>query len=127
MATDEEFRQSVRQYLDGLNALDIDRVVDAFDPDAVIHYPGAEVMGPKGFRTYLEYVTSVLSAFHIEDKEIFHTQHGVSARWTFEATTKAGRTARCEGIDSWVLGADGKILNMDVYYDPSPLLAALQG
>lgn len=127
MAADENFGRSVRQYLDGLNALDIDRVIDAFDPDAVIRYPGLEVMGPKGFRGYLEHVVSVLSAFHIEDKEMFSSQHGVGARWTFDATTKAGRVARCEGIDSWALGTDGKIQNLDVYYDPSPLLQALQG
>jgi hypothetical protein len=58
---------------------------------------------------------------------MFATEHGVAARWSFEATTKAGRTARCEGIDSWVVGPDGRVQALDVYYDLSPLHEALQG
>lgn len=117
----------VRQYLDGLNALDIERAVGAFAPDAVIRYPGLGTTDPSGFRSYLGQVKSVLSAFHIEDKEAFVTENGTAARWTFEATTKGGQSARCEGIDSWVIGREGKIEHMDVYYDPSPLKEALGG
>jgi hypothetical protein len=51
----------------------------------------------------------------------------VAARWTFTATTKSGRTVTCDGIDCWVIGTDGMIESVDVYYDPSPLVAALPG
>jgi hypothetical protein len=56
---------------------------------------------------------------------VFETEHGVAARWTFTATTSGGRTARCDGIDSWRIGDDGTITSVDVYYDPSPVVEAL--
>lgn len=69
----------------------------------------------------------MLQKFRIEDREVFGTENGVAARWTFEATTNSGKTVTCDVIDSWVIGDNDKIICMDVYYDPSPLLAALQG
>ena len=50
----------------------------------------------------------------------------MAARWTFTATTKTGRTVTCDGVYSWVIGTYGTIDSVDVYYDPSPLLQALQ-
>jgi len=117
---------AVRRYLDGLNALDPAAAEAAFAPNAVIHYPGMPPMSRDAFRAYLDQVKAALRGFEIREQETFVTEHGAAARWSFEATTKAGRTARCEGIDSWVIGPDGTIQEMDVYYDPAPLLRALQ-
>jgi len=116
-----------RQYLDGLNALDVDAVIAVFSSDAVIRYPGLGVTDREGFRAYLGQATSVLSAFRIDDHELFSTDQGAAAHWSFDAKLNNGRSARCEGIDSWVVSPDGRIQVMDVYYDPSPLQAALQG
>ncbi len=127
MGQPAEVQKAVCQYRDGLNALDADIAVAAFASNAVIRYPGMEPTDREGFRRYLEQVKSVLSAFHIDFKEMFPTEHGVAARWSCEATTKAGRTVRCEGIDSWIVGPAGTVQAMDVYYDPTPLQEALQG
>jgi steroid delta-isomerase len=119
-------QEAVRRYVDGLNALDPDLAVSAYSPDAVIRYPGQPPMGVDGFRAYLEQVKAALAGLEFAPREVFETEHGVAARWTFTATTKTGRTATCDGIDSWVIGSDGTIDSVDVYYDPSPLLKALQ-
>lgn len=116
---------AARQYLDGLNALDVDQIIDAISPDAVIRYPGLGVTDRHAFRAYVEQVVAILSKFEIEDQEMFTTENGVAARWSFDATLRSGRTAHCEGIDSWVVGQDGKIEVLDVYYDPTPLREAL--
>jgi ketosteroid isomerase-like protein len=119
-------QEAVRRYVDGLNALDPDLAVSAYSPDAVIRYPGQPPMGVDGFRAYLEQVKAALAGLEFAPREVFETEHGVAARWTFTATTKTGRAATCDGIDSWVIGSDGTIDSVDVYYDPSPLLKALQ-
>lgn len=59
--------------------------------------------------------------------ETFSTENGVAARWAFDVNFKSGRSAQCEGIDSWVIGEDSKIHALDVYYDPTPLQQALAG
>lgn len=69
---------ATRQYLDGLNALDIDQVVGSFVPDATIRYPGLGTTNPEGFRQYLSQVKSVLQKFRIEDREVFGTENGRS-------------------------------------------------
>lgn len=117
----------MRQYLDGLNALDVDKVCDAFASDAVIRYPGLGATNVSGFRGYLQQVKSLADSFHIEDKETFSTENGVAARWAFDLNLKSGRAAHCEGIDSWVIGEDSKIHALDVYYDPTPVQQALSG
>jgi hypothetical protein len=45
--------EAVRQYVDGLNALDPDLAVSAYESDAVIRYPGQPPMGVEAFRAYL--------------------------------------------------------------------------
>jgi hypothetical protein len=49
----------------------------------------------------------------------------VAAAWTLTATTRAGRTVSCDGIESWVIGPGGKIESVDLLYDPAPLVEAL--
>ena len=117
---------AVRRYVEGLNALDPDLAVSAYAPNAVIRYPGQPPMGVDGFRAYLEQVKAALAGLKFAPREFFETTHGVAARWTFTATTKTGHTVSCDGLDSWVIGTDGTIDSVDVYYDPSPLLQALQ-
>jgi ketosteroid isomerase-like protein len=117
---------AVRRYLDGLNALDPDLAVSAYAAHAIIRYPGQPPMGVDAFRAYLEQVRLALAGLQFAPREFFETEHGVAARWAFTATTKTGRTVTCEGIDSWVIGTDGTIESVDVYYDPSPLVAALR-
>jgi hypothetical protein len=56
MAALIEVQKAARQYLDGLNALDVDSVVAVFASNAVIRYPGMEPTDPEGFRRYLEQV-----------------------------------------------------------------------
>jgi ketosteroid isomerase-like protein len=118
--------EAVRQYLDGLNALDPDLAVAAYAPTAVIRYPGQAPIGVNEFRAYLEQVKMALADLQIAPRERFKTEHGVAAAWTFTATTKTGRTVTCDGIDSWVIGAGGTIESVDVFYDPAPLVEALR-
>jgi ketosteroid isomerase-like protein len=117
---------AVRRYVEGLNALDPDLAVSVYAPNAIIRYPGLPPMGVDGFRAHLEQVKAALAGLKFAPREVFETEHGVAARWTFTATTKTGRVVTCDGIDSWVIGTDGTIDSVDVYYDPSPLLRALQ-
>jgi hypothetical protein len=82
--------------------------VSAYAPTAVIRYPGRTPMGVDEFRAHLEQVKMALADLQIAPREHFATEHGVAAAWTFKATTKAGRTVTCDGIDSWVIGPGGK-------------------
>jgi steroid Delta-isomerase len=118
-------QSSVQRYIEGLNALDPALALSEYAADAVIRYPGQPEMGVDDFRSYLEGVKAALTDLEIAPSEHFETDHGVAARWQFTARTKTGRTATCDGIDSWVIGDDGKIRAVDVYYDPSPLVEAL--
>lgn len=114
-----------RQYVDGLNALDIDAVIALFASDAVVRYPGLGATDVPGFRSYLEQVAAALTSIHLEEKEMFATENGAAARWSLDVTVPSGRTAHCEGIDSWVVGEDDKIHVLDAVYDPTPLLQAV--
>jgi ketosteroid isomerase-like protein len=118
-------QDAVATYLEGLRSLDAERALSRFSPDAVVHYPGQPPMSPDAFRASLSQVFSALKSMEFTTREVFETDHGVGARWTFTAETHAGNMASCDGIDSWRIGADGSITAIDVYYDPSPLMEAL--
>ena len=116
---------AVARYVEGLNRLDPDRALSRFAPDAVVRYPGKPAMSTHGFRDSLAEVFSALASMEFTTREVFETDHGVAARWTFTAETHKGRTATCDGIDSWRVGSEGTITAIDVYYDPAPLAQAI--
>jgi ketosteroid isomerase-like protein len=116
----------VRQFIDGLNKRDVEGMIATFAPDAEVHFPGLETTDVAGFRQFLEQAAAAIRDHRLEEKEIFVTDYGAAVRWTYDATTIAGRTAHCEGVDSWVV-KDGKATWFGLYGDLSPLLAALQG
>jgi ketosteroid isomerase-like protein len=116
---------AVATYLDGLNSLDADLALSRFSADAVVHYPGKPEMSKDAFRDSLAEVFTALKSMEFTTREVFETDHGVAARWTFTAETREGRTATCDGIDSWRVSDEGTVSAIDVYYDPSPLAQAL--
>lgn len=120
-------QNAVATYLEGLNSLDAERALSRVNRDALIHYPGNPPMSKDAFRDSLAQVFSGLKSMEFATREVFETDHGVGARWTFTAETHAGNSATCDGIDSWRIGNDGTITAIDVYYDPSPLIEALAG
>jgi ketosteroid isomerase-like protein len=120
-------QDAVATYLEGLNSLDPERALSRFTNDAVIHYPGQPPLSKDAFRDLFAQVFSALKSMEFRTKEVFETNHGVGARWTFTAETHAGTSATCDGVDSWRIGDDVTITAIDVYYDPSPLLEALAG
>ena len=118
-------RDAVATYVDGLNSLDPERALSRVADVAVIHYPGGPPMSKDAFRDSLAQVFAGLKSLEFTTREVFETNHGVGARWTFTAETNAGSSATCDGIDSWRIGDDGTITAIDVYYDPTPLVEAL--
>jgi ketosteroid isomerase-like protein len=116
----------VRGFIDALNKLDVDGMIATFAPDAEVRFPGLATTDLAGFRQFLEQAAGAVRDNRMEEKELFATEYGAAVRWIYDATTKAGRTARCEGVDSWLV-KDGKATSLAVYGDVTPLLAALQG
>jgi predicted ester cyclase len=119
--------EAVATYVEGLNGLDPDRALSRFAPDAVIRYPGKPPMSTDEFRDSLAGVFSALASMEFTTREVFETNHGVAARWSFTAETHGGNTATCDGIDIWRVGGEGTITALDVCYDPSPLAEAIAG
>ena len=97
----------VRQFIDALNKRDVDGMITTFAPDAEVRFPGLETTDLSGFRQFLDQAAAALSDNRLEEKEIFVTEYGAAVRWTYDATTNAGRTAHCEGVDCWLV-KDGK-------------------
>ena len=118
-------KDAVATYVDGLGSLDPERALSRVSGDAVIHYPGQPPLSKDAFRDSLAQVLSGLKSMEFTTREVFETNHGVGARWTFTAETHTGNSATCDGIDSWRIGDDGTIIAIDVYYDPTPLVEAL--
>jgi SnoaL-like domain len=117
----------VRRYMDSLNQLDVDGMMSTFASDAVVHFPGLDKTDVDSFRQLLNQLGDALSESHVEEKEIFLTEYGAAVRWGYDATTKAGRHAHGEGVNSWIVGSDGKATAFALYGDVTPLLAALEG
>ncbi len=118
---------SVRHFVDGLNAMDVDAMLSIFATDATVSYPGLGTTDVDTFGQFLRQAFSAAESNHLEEKEIFVTSYGAASRWSFDATAKNGRSAHVDGIDSWVFGADGKVDAFAVFGDVTPLMEALAG
>lgn len=94
----------------------------SYDPAGLLPLVGREGLRP--FARGLFAATDRLS-FNLDFKSI----HGNSAamKWTGQLAAKNGRSVTFEGIDVVEVDDAGKIRLLKAYWNPGPVLAALQG
>jgi len=119
----------VRQFVEALNRRDLAAAAELLAPDVVIHTPGADVEGRKGWR---EFVAGFLAAFpdlHLTIEDTIAEGDKAVMRWTergthegqFADTAPTGKVVTLSGMDIYRL-AGGKIAEAWIWSDTLGLL-----
>lgn len=127
MISQETIRATVASYFAANEALDVERFISAFAPDATFYYAGpvSPVSGPQAVRQVAEFSLAPFSALKATINHIFCVENGAAVSYTVQLTGKNGRTASSEGIDVMEIDSAGKITSIRFYMDPETLLPLL--
>jgi steroid Delta-isomerase len=129
MASKEAIQSAVAAYLAATGAMDANAVAEAFASDGVSNDPvgTAPHKGRNAIRQFMQGILSEAERVTSTPDQIFVAGDSAAFKWTVQLTTKRGRSVTFDGIDVIQVNDDGKIQTLNAYWDPAPVLAALQG
>jgi steroid delta-isomerase len=128
MPSKEAIQSAVAAYLAASAAMDANAVADAFAPDGVSNDPAGTPphQGHTAIRQFIEGTVTQARSVTTTPDQIFIAGDSAAFKWTVQLMTKNGRSVTFEGIDVIQVNDDGKIQSLHAYWDPAPVLAALQ-
>ncbi len=127
--TSEKIPAVVAGYFSAIGEKDPDAWVACFAEQATSYEPGAPTP-LQGHAALRQFLTNVLEAFQsiaMTEDHVFLSGNRVAVKFTGRGTGKNGRKVVFEGIDVFEINQAGKIQTMWGYWDPSAMMAQLQG
>jgi steroid delta-isomerase-like uncharacterized protein len=123
-----ELDPAIAAYFDALNNLDRAAYVASFSPDAMLRdpYGGPVLEGEGGLNKFFDGVERTWSEFKMEPEAAYKSGDRVAVPWHTTATNKAGKTADFAGVNVFGLDDDGRIKQLDGYWDFKAMMAQLQ-
>jgi steroid delta-isomerase len=120
--------QAVAEYFASIRAMDVERFVNAFAPNATSHDPVGTPPhhGPEALRSFLSGVFSLVDSIGLTEQSVFLAGNSAAVKWNGAGVGKNGKSVSFEGIDVLEFDAEGKIILVHAYWDPTPVLAILQ-
>lgn len=121
-------KQAIAEYFSALRAMDTDRWVNTFAPNAESHDPvGAPPLkGHTALREFLNGVMSLFETVGLTEDHVFITGNSAAVKWTGRGVGRNGRSVTFEGIDVIDCNEEGKITSVRAFWDPAPVIAAVQ-
>lgn len=118
----------VRAYFDALNRIDRQAFLACFAEDATARDPyGAPAHeGGSGLNKFFDGVERTWREFRMEPEAFYAGADRVAVPWRAVATTKNGKQANFEGVNVFTVGQDGKIRELDAYWDFKAMLKQIQ-
>jgi steroid Delta-isomerase len=121
-------QQTITEYFSALRAMDVEQWVSTFAPEAVSHDPvGAAPL--KGHTALREFLTGIMGLFEtvgLTEDQVFINGNSAAVKWTGRGVGRNGRNVTFEGVDVIDCNEDGKITLVRAFWDPGPIMAAVQ-
>lgn len=120
---------AVDRYFRALNDLDRDAYVACFSEEAILRdpYGGPVRQGEEGLNAFFDGMEKTWASFEMTPQEQYRAGDRVAAPWTATATAKNGKTANFAGVNVFTLDKDGRIRQLDGYWDYQAMAAQLKG
>ena len=120
--------QAVAEYFAAIRAMDAERWVATFAEDGQSEDPvGAPPMvGHEALRQFMTGITGAFESVGLTEDSVFVAGNSAAVKWTGRGRGKNGADVVFEGIDVIDCDADGKIVKVRAFWDPGPVMAALQ-
>lgn len=120
---------AISEYFTAIGRMDPDAWIACFAKEATSYEPGAPapLQGHAALRRFLAGVLDAFSRVGLTPDSVFSSGNRFAVKFTGHGTGKNGREVSFEGIDVFEIGQDGKIQAMWGYWDPTAMMAQLQG
>jgi steroid delta-isomerase len=120
--------QTVAEYFSAIRAMDVDRWIDTFAPDAESHDPvgAAPLLGHAALREFLTGMFSLFESVELTEDHVFVVGNSAAVKWTGQGLGRNGSNVTFEGIDVIECNQDGKIASLRAYWNPAPVIATVQ-
>lgn len=120
--------KTVAEYFAAIRAMDVERCVAVFAPDAEQHDPvGAPPnVGHQAIRAFFTGIFGGFKSVSLVEDGIYVRGSAAAVKWTGNGISPSGKAITFEGVDVIDCNAAGKIVMVRAFWDPAPVMAALQ-
>ena len=118
----------VAAYFSALREMDIERLLELFDEDAVSWDPvGSPPMRVRDkSNNYFRALSTIFSKMALREEEVFVAGSEAAVRWPGVAILRTNpREVDFEGISVFEINAHGRIQSVRSYWDKAPMMARL--
>lgn len=118
----------IDDYFAAIRAADADAWCACFAPDAIVHDPaGAPArIGEAAHRAFFTTFAAAFDRLDFVPERVFIDGAQAGVYFRAACTARNGATCEADGIDLFEFGADGRIVRLTAYWDPSPLVVLMQ-
>lgn len=118
----------VRDYFDALNELDRQSFLSCFTENAVTRdpYGGPVYEGRAGLEKFFDGVESTWQAFEMTPEAAYRGGDRLAVPWRTVAEAKNGSRAEFSGVNVFTVAGDGRIRELDAYWDFRGMLAQIR-
>jgi len=118
--------ETITTYFDAIRHKDAAAWVACFASDGVaydpVHAPVRQ--GHEAHRAFFKGVTGLFAELDFRPGEPLVCGNRAAVTFTARCLARNGRTVEVQGIDVFRFDTDGRILQVEGYWDPAPLFAA---
>jgi steroid delta-isomerase-like uncharacterized protein len=118
---------TISDYFAALNNLDREAYVACFSADALLRdpYGGQTLQGIAGLQQFFQGMERTWAYFQMTPVAHYPAGDRVAVPWQAKATAKSGKTAEFAGVNIFTLAEDGKIKQLDGYWDFKAMVAQI--
>ncbi len=119
--------QAVAEYLAATRAMNTERWVATFAPNAISHDPLGTPphIGHEALRNFFNGILQRLKTFGLTEDHVSIAGNSAAIKWTAQATGHNGVAITFEGIDTIEVNEQGKIVLAKAYWNPAVLAPAI--
>jgi steroid Delta-isomerase len=120
--------QAVAEYFAAIRAMDVERCVAVFAPDAEQHDPvGTPAnIGHDAIRAFFTQIFSGFELVGLTEDGVHSNGTSAAVKWIGKGVARNGKSISFEGVDVIDCNKDGKIIMVRAFWDPAPVMAVLQ-
>jgi steroid delta-isomerase len=118
--------QTIAEYFAAIRAMDVERWVNTFTPDATSHDPVGTPpkVGHDALRAFLASLTTSYKSVDLTEVNTFVCGLSAAVKWNGHVETHGGKHVDFEGIDVIDTNEEGKITLVRAFWDPTAVMAA---
>jgi steroid delta-isomerase len=120
--------QAVVEYFAAIRAMDVERCVAVFAATAEQHDPVGTPpnIGHNAIRAFFTKIFSGFRVIGLTEDGVYANGNSAAVKWTGKCISHSGKSVTFEGVDVLDCDEAGKIALVRAFWDPAPVMAALQ-